>query len=170
MGKCNKTNRMGENLGNWCSYFSHIMGAFLPLDSHFMVYFITWEMYGNWYSYFSHSVGAFFPLDSHFMVYFIIYEIFGFPLQFPIAWENAGKSIALGEPRKLVPIFSLNYGCFYSIRFPFMVYLVTTGEMHGFSHQNPLCELAGCFFTVLQFLLVPKSIDSIKEKTKNSIR
>ena len=128
------------------------------------------ENLGNWYSYFSHSVGAFFPLDSYFMVYFIIYEIYGFPLQFPIAQENAGKSIELGEPRKLVPVFSLNYGCFSSIRFPFMVYFVTTGEMHGFSHQNPLCELSGYFSTVLLILLVPKSIDSIKEKTKNSIR
>ena len=184
------------------------MGAFFPLDSHFMVYFITLEMHvfshwfpitwektaktiewgkfgklvpcnilnikiplyvenlGNWYSYFSHSVGAFFPLDSYFMVYFIIYEIYGFPLQFPIAQENAGKSIELGEPRKLVPVFSLNYGCFSSIRFPFMVYFVTTGEMHGFSHQNPLCELSGSFSTVLLFLFVPKSIDSLKEKTK----
>ena len=188
------------------------MGAFFPLDSHFMVYFITLEMHvfshwfpitwektaktiewgkfgklvpcnilnikiplyvenlGNWYSYFSHSVGAFFPLDSYFMVYFIIYEIYGFPLQFPIAQENAGKSIELGEPRKLVPVFSLSYGCFSSIRLPFMVYFVTTGEMHGFSHQNPLCELSGYFSTVLLILLVPKSIDSIKEKTKNSIR
>ena len=51
-----------------------------------------------------------------------------------------------------------------------MVYFVTTGEMHGFSHQNPLCELSGYFSTVLLILLVPKSIDSIKEKTKNSIR
>ena len=47
----------------------------------------------------------------------------------------------------------------------FMVYFVTTWEMHGFSHQNPLCELSGCFSTVLFFLLVPKSIDSLKEKT-----
>ena len=48
----------------------------------------------------------------------------------------------------------------------FMVYFVTAGEMHGFSHQNPLCELSGCFSTVLLFLLVPKSIGSLKEKTK----
>ena len=40
--------------------------------------------------------------------------------------------------------------------------------MHGFSHQNPLWELSGCFSTVLLFLLVPKSIDSLKEKTKKS--
>ena len=48
----------------------------------------------------------------------------------------------------------------------FMVYFVTTREMHRFFHQNPLCELSGCFSTALLFLLVPKSIDSIKEKTK----
>ena len=77
------------------------------------------EKLGNWYSYFSHSMGAFFPLDSHSMVYFIICEIHGFPHQFPIACENAVKSIELGEPRKLVPIFSLTYGYFSSIRFPF---------------------------------------------------
>ena len=35
----------GKNLGNWYSYFSHCMGAFFSLDSHSMVYFITWEMY-----------------------------------------------------------------------------------------------------------------------------
>ena len=50
----------------------------------------------------------------------------------------------------------------------FMVYFVTAGEMHGFSHQNPLCKLSGCFTTVLLFLLLPKSIDFLKEKTKNS--
>ena len=46
--------------------------------------------------------------------------------------------------------------------FHYMVYFVTTWEMHGFSHQNPLCDLSGCFSTVLFFLLVPKSIDSLK--------
>ena len=49
-----------------------------------------------------------------------------------------------------------------------MVYFVTTEEMHGFSHQNPLCQLSGCFSTVLFFLLVPKSIDSLKEKTEKT--
>ena len=48
----------------------------------------------------------------------------------------------------------------------FMVYFVTRGKMHGFFHQNPLCELSGCFSTVLFFLLVPKSIDSLKQKTE----
>ena len=76
------------------------------------------EKLGNWYSYFSHSMGAFFPLDSHSMVYFIICEIHGFPHQFSIAWENLAKSIELGEPRKLVPIFSLTNGHFSSIKFP----------------------------------------------------
>ena len=70
----------------------------------------------NWYSYFTHSMGAFFPLDLHSVVYFIICEMHGFPHQFPIAWENAVKSIKLGETRKLVPIFSLTYGHFSSIR------------------------------------------------------
>ena len=48
----------------------------------------------------------------------------------------------------------------------FMVYFVTTEEMHGFPHQNPLCEFPGCFSTVLLSVLVPKSIDSLKGKTK----
>ena len=50
----------------------------------------------------------------------------------------------------------------------FMVYFVTTWEMHGFPHQNPLYELSGCFSTVLFFLLVPKSIDSLKEKKEKT--
>ena len=50
----------------------------------------------------------------------------------------------------------------------FVVYFVTTWKMHGFSHQNPPCELSGCFSTVLFFPLVPKSIDSLKEKTEKS--
>ena len=51
-----------------------------------------------------------------------------------------------------------------------MVYFVTTWEIHGFSHQNPLCDLSG-FSTVLFFLLVQKSIDSLKEETeKNPIK
>ena len=76
------------------------------------------ENLGNWYSYFSHSMGTFFPLDSHSMVYCIICELHGFSHQFPIAWENPAKSIGLGEPKKLAPIFSLTYGHFSSIRFP----------------------------------------------------
>ena len=91
------------------------MGAFLPLDSHPMVYFIIWEMHGfphqflivrenatkpfvwvnlgNWYSYFSHSMGGFSPCDFHPAVYFIIWEMHGFPHQSPIAQENAAKLI-----------------------------------------------------------------------------
>ena len=36
----------GESVGNWYSYFSHSMGAYFPLDSHPMAYFIIWEMHG----------------------------------------------------------------------------------------------------------------------------
>ena len=36
----------GEILWNWYSYFFHSMGAFLPSDSHPMVYFIIWETHG----------------------------------------------------------------------------------------------------------------------------
>ena len=50
----------------------------------------------------------------------------------------------------------------------FKVYFVTTGKIHGFSHQNPLCELSGCFSKVLFFLFVAKFIDSFKEKTEKT--
>ena len=56
------------------------------------------------------------------MVYFIICKIHGFPHQFPLAWENAVKSVYLGEPRKLAPIFSLTFGYFSSIRFPWNLF------------------------------------------------
>ena len=49
-----------------------------------------------------------------------------------------------------------------------MVYFVTAWEMYGFSYQNPLRDLSGYFSTVLFFLLVPKSIDSLKEKTEKT--
>ena len=81
------------------------------------------ENLGNWYSYLSQSMDTFFPLDSQsipldVMVYFIIGEIHGVALKFPIAWENAVKSIELEEPGKLVPIFSSTYGYFSFSRFP----------------------------------------------------
>ena len=80
------------------------------------------ENLGNWYSYSPHCMGAFFQLDSHSMVFIIIFiiicEMHGFPNQFSIAWEKAVKSIELGEPRKLVPIFFLTCGHFSSITFP----------------------------------------------------
>ena len=63
------------------------------------------ENLGNWQSYFSYSKSAIFPLESHPAVYSIICEIHEFPHQYPIAWENAAKSIELEEPGKLVPIF-----------------------------------------------------------------
>ena len=97
-----------HNLGNWfpeTSYKTHCMRRGEPGK----LVLILFPQYGCF----------FFPLVSHSMVYFIICEIHGFPHQFPIACENAVKSIELGEPRKLVPIFSLTYGYFSSIRFPF---------------------------------------------------
>ena len=207
----------GESLENWYSYVSHSLGAFLPLDSLSIVYFITWVMHvfshqfpmtwektakpiewgkpgkngsqeyptnpsygenpGNWYSYFSHSMGAFFPLDSHPMVYVIICQMHGFPHQFPITWENSGKSIELGEAGKLVPIFSPKYGYFSSIRFPSygVLYQMRNAWLFpsifnstGNVLQNPPCELSGCFSTVLLFLLAPKSGDSLKEQTEKN--
>ena len=71
------------------------MGAFFPLDSHPMVYFIICEIHGrlgNWYPFFPQSVGTFLPLNSHLMVYFTTWEMYGFSHQFLIAQENAAKS------------------------------------------------------------------------------
>ena len=34
--------------------------------------------------------------------------------------------------------------------------------------ENPPCELSGCFSTVLLFLLIPKSGDSLKEQTEKT--
>ena len=34
--------------------------------------------------------------------------------------------------------------------------------------QNPSCHLSGWFFTALLFLLIPKSIYSLKEKTEKT--
>ena len=44
-GKMQQNPWYGKSLGNWYSYFFHSMGAFFPLDSHIMVYFIIWEMH-----------------------------------------------------------------------------------------------------------------------------
>ena len=63
MGKDSQTHRMGKvweisslkyptkpivygETGNWYSYFSHSVGAFLPLDYHFVVYFIICKIHG----------------------------------------------------------------------------------------------------------------------------
>ena len=118
------------------------------------------ESLGNWYSYFSYSMRAFFPLDSHTMVYFTICEIYGFPHQFPVAWENAVTSIELGEPRKLVPIFSLTYGYISSIRFHFMVNLLPHGKCMVFPIKiNSVTSLVVFsqyyFFYLFQNLLIP---------------
>ena len=40
-----------EELGNWYSYFSHSMSAFIPFDYHPVVYFIIWEMHGFSYQF-----------------------------------------------------------------------------------------------------------------------
>ena len=103
-----------------------IIWVYFPLDSHPMVYLITWKMHG-----FSHQIShsitkisethrmgkpweigshtffikwvSFFPLDSHPMLYFMIWEMHGFSHQSPTAWENAGKPIEWEKLEKLVP-------------------------------------------------------------------
>ena len=130
-----------ENLGNWYSYFSHIMVAFFPFNSQPMVYFVIWEIHlfshqfplswerqqnpsngksqGSWFHHFFLSMNAFFPLDSHPMVYFIVWEIRQFLHQFPMVRENAAKPIVSGKPGKLVLILFPQYGCFLPIRLPY---------------------------------------------------
>ena len=123
-GKCNKTHCNMEKLGNWCSYFSHIMDAFFPLDSHFMVCFITWEMHV-----FSHQ----FP---------IAWE----KAAKPIEWGKSGKLV----PRNILqnPLYVENLGNWYSYFshsmgafFPLdshsMSYFIIC-DIHGFTHQFPM--------------------------------
>ena len=113
-------------------------------------------------------MGAFFSLDLHSMVYFIICEMHEFPVQFPIAWENGMKSIELGEPRKLVPIFSLTYGYFSSIRFPFYGILCYHTGNAWFSPSKSTLWPLWLFFHSIIFLLVPKSVDSWKENKEKT--
>ena len=92
----------------------------------------------------------FFPLDSLSMVYFITCEIHGFSNQFPIALENAVKSINLGEPGKLVPIFSLPYGYFSSIRFPFYgIRCYHMGNAWFFPSKSTLWPLWLFFYSII---------------------
>ena len=63
-----------------------------------------------------------------------------FPHQFPIALENAVKSIILREPGKLVPILSPKYGYFFPSDSHPMVF-PTPWKMHGFSHQYPIASI-----------------------------
>ena len=76
--------KVSENHRNWFPYFFHKMGAFFPLYSHPVVYFIIWEMHG-----FSHQS----PMA---------WEMHGFSHQSPMAWEIAGKPIEWEKPMKLV--------------------------------------------------------------------
>ena len=101
-----------EKLGNCYLYFSHSMGAFFPLDSHFTVQYgkcmdfsinfsyhgkmqrnpSNWESLGNWYQFFPKIMDTFLPLGSHLMVYFTTREMHKFSYQFLTARENAAKS------------------------------------------------------------------------------
>ena len=99
------------------------------------------------------------------MVYFIICEIHGFSLPFPIAWENAVKSIELREPRKLVPIFSLAYGYFSSIRLPFYgIFCYHRGNAWFSPSKSTLRALAG--FPQYYFFYFFKIYWSLKRKKK----
>ena len=117
-GKCNKTHRRGEPgklvliLFPYYGHFSSIRFRFYGILHHKgngkrQPNPSNGESLRNWFpeiSYKTHCMWRTWETGTH---------------TFPIAWENAVKSIELGEPRKLVPIFSLTYGYFSSIRFPF---------------------------------------------------
>ena len=111
-GKSEKTHRMGENLGNWYSYFFHSTGPFFPLDSHPMVCFITWEI---------HEFPQQFPIALENAAKPI--EL-GKPgkllpiLCYPIANHFVSQSMDIFLPSDSHP----------------MVMFITL-EMHGFSHQ-----------------------------------
>ena len=81
----------------------------------------------------------------------------GLPRQFPIAWENAVKSIKLGETRKLVPIFSLTYGHFSSIRLS-SYGILPIWEMHGFFHQFLIAQKNAAKSIMSSFWLIFHSI------------
>ena len=89
-GNMQQNRLYGEKLGNWYSYFSHSMDAIFPLDSHFMVYFITWQMHV-----FSHQ----FPIT-------------GEKTAKPIIWGKLGKMV----PRKILqnPLYVENLVNWYS--------------------------------------------------------
>ena len=104
-GKMQQNPWYGKSLRNWYSYFSHSMGAFFPLDSHPIIYFIIWEIHGfphqflivrknetkpffrvnlgNWYSHFS-LVWVLFSHTISIQRYTSSYgKCKGFPINFP---------------------------------------------------------------------------------------
>ena len=78
-------------------------------------------------------MGAFVQLVSHPVIYFMTWEMLRFPYQFPIALENAAKSIELREPVKLVPILSSTF--FHEI--PNLWYLLPQRKCMAFPVNFP---------------------------------
>ena len=102
---------------------------------------------GNWYTYF---YGCFFFI--RFTCCSILYNMWNTWVSHSIsmAWENAVKSIELGEPRKLVPIFSLTYGYFSSIRFPFYgILCYHMGNAWFFPSKSTLWPLWLFFYSII---------------------
>ena len=113
-------------------------------------------------------MGVFFSIS--FTFYGILYNMWNTWVSPSIShrWENAVKSIELGEPRKLVPNFSLTYGYFSSLRFKFYgILCYQMGNAWFFPSKSTQLAL-WLFFHSIIFLLVPKSIDSLKEKTEKT--
>lgn len=112
MEKLQQNSLYGDNLWNWCSYFSIVWVLF---SIKFPSYGILHHMGNKWVPpSVSHSirkcseihrvgracignhtfpkVWVFFSIRFHPIAYFTIWEIHGFSHQFVIAWENAAKS------------------------------------------------------------------------------
>ena len=114
----------GENLGNWCSYVSHITDAFFSIRLRF--YGIHHHK-GNAcvLSVISHNMGK----DSltHRMGKDWEIESRKYPT----------KPTVCGEPGKLVFILFPQYGCFFPLDSHSVVYFKIC-EIHGFPHQFPV--------------------------------
>ena len=122
-GKCNKTHCMGRTWEIGTHTLPIWYGCFFSLDSHSMVYFITWEM-----DVFSHHLAV---MGKGSQIH-----------RMGKAWEIGSreyptKSIVLGKPGKLALILFAQYGFFLPFDCHPMVYFITC-EMHGFSHQFPI--------------------------------
>ena len=83
-------------------------------------------------------------------------------------WENAVKSLELGEPRKLVPIFSITYRYFSSIRFPFYgIFCYHRRNAWFFSSKSTLWPL-WLFFHCITFSTCSKIYWFLKRKNKKT--
>ena len=118
-----------ENLGNRYSYFSFSIGAFFPLDSHPMVYFVICEIHGFPHQYLIAwengtkpiemgepgklvpKIGTFLPLDTH-----VVSDRCGILYHMGNAWLFLSIFNSTGKCSKTHPVWSQvvfpQYYCF----------------------------------------------------------